>query len=296
MQIYRLRVEQDDNCNPRKDCDHVSKMLCWHRRHSVGDDHQWKRDQPHIAMLALVRECDDTAADKLDPSDTDAILAEFEKHYTYLPVYMYDHSGQTISTKPFGCRWDSGQIGFICVSHIDAHKQFGYPVFKDGGPWNEAKEAKVKEMLEGEVREMDQAMTGEVYWYKIEKLVYEFEQPADEVDADDDDLPWEESDSCGSFYGDDVANNGMSDAGEEFLETFKTAIKNLDEWHLVKIGEPQLAVGDKVYWNDPDEGACSGPGVITKINGDVYSVKKDDGGEVECPFCELTHAAVLTKA
>jgi hypothetical protein len=28
-------------------------------------------------------------------------------------VYMYDHSGQRYSTSQFGCRWYSGQIGFL---------------------------------------------------------------------------------------------------------------------------------------------------------------------------------------
>ncbi len=30
-----------------------------------------------------------------------------------LPVYLYDHSGITINTVPYSCRWDSGQIGWI---------------------------------------------------------------------------------------------------------------------------------------------------------------------------------------
>ena len=29
------------------------------------------------------------------------------------PIYMYEHSGITISTKPFGDVWDSGQVGYI---------------------------------------------------------------------------------------------------------------------------------------------------------------------------------------
>jgi len=48
--------------------------------------------------------------------------------------------------------------------------------------------------------------------------------------------------------------------------------------------------GDRVYWNDPDEGTCSGPGKVVEVKseGDVIDpdtiicVEKDDGGEVEC--------------
>ena len=30
-------------------------------------------------------------------------------------LYMYEHSGITISTSKFNCQWDSGQIGFVYV-------------------------------------------------------------------------------------------------------------------------------------------------------------------------------------
>ena len=52
-----------------------------------------------------------------------------------------------------------------------------------------------------------------------------------------------------------------------------------------------LEIGDEVYWNDPnreeDEG-CSGYAFITGINGEIYSIKKHDGGEVEAFKDELT--------
>lgn len=38
-----------------------------------------------------------------------------ETHYVY-PIYMLDHSGLIISKSPFGCKWDSGQIGYMYVS------------------------------------------------------------------------------------------------------------------------------------------------------------------------------------
>ena len=51
----------------------------------------------------------------------------------------------------------------------------------------------------------------------------------------------------------------------------------------------------RVWWTDPDNGLCSGPGTVTKINGDVYSVKKDDGGEIECPGGELRPLSDMKK-
>lgn len=60
------------------------------------------------------------------PSDCDSISQAFENHLEYkwlsidevyyLPVYLYDHSGQSVSTKPFSCSWDSWQLWYIYVS------------------------------------------------------------------------------------------------------------------------------------------------------------------------------------
>jgi hypothetical protein len=41
-----------------------------------------------------------------------------------LPVYMYDHSGTALSTTPFSCRWDSGQVGYIYVDYTDIRKVY----------------------------------------------------------------------------------------------------------------------------------------------------------------------------
>jgi hypothetical protein len=46
--------------------------------------------------------------------------------------------------------------------------------------------------------------------------------------------------------------------------------------------------GDRVFWTDPDEGTCSGEGVITKAaRQDILCILKDDGGEVEALADEL---------
>lgn len=44
------------------------------------------------------------------------------KKHVIMPIYLYDHSGISISTAPFHCAWDSGQIGWIIVSKEDMQK------------------------------------------------------------------------------------------------------------------------------------------------------------------------------
>jgi hypothetical protein len=49
-----------------------------------------------------------------------------DKHYVILPLYVYEHSGVTMRTYPFGCRWDSGQAGYIYALKSKFLKETGY--------------------------------------------------------------------------------------------------------------------------------------------------------------------------
>ena len=37
-----LMLPDDDAPNPREDCDCFGKMVCWHRRYNLGDDHDYE--------------------------------------------------------------------------------------------------------------------------------------------------------------------------------------------------------------------------------------------------------------
>jgi hypothetical protein len=45
-------------------------------------------------------------------------------------LYLYDHGGITISTGPFSCPRDSGQVGFIYASHKQIRDHFGWKRLK----------------------------------------------------------------------------------------------------------------------------------------------------------------------
>jgi hypothetical protein len=36
---YTLFIVDDEAMNPREDRDNLGKMVCWHRRYSLGDEH-----------------------------------------------------------------------------------------------------------------------------------------------------------------------------------------------------------------------------------------------------------------
>ena len=73
-----------------------------------------------------------------------------------LPVYMYDHSGITVSTSPFSCNWDSGQIGWIYTTA----KRVGEIGFKqeEKESWSDYI-ARMKAALEAEVKVYDDYVT-----------------------------------------------------------------------------------------------------------------------------------------
>ena len=71
-----------------------------------------------------------------------------------LPVYMYEHSGITISTKPFSCRFDSCQIGFIYVDKNEVREHFKVKKI------SKKILKKVTDMLENDVKEYDEYLQG----------------------------------------------------------------------------------------------------------------------------------------
>ena len=136
MKKYKLEISQDSNPGSPREWYNLGTMVCFHRRYDLGDENDY---------------CSSNY-DGWDEMKEDII--EKENVHTILPLYLYDHSGITISTSPFGCQWDSGQIGFIFVSKEKVEEEV-------------MDESKVEEILVGEVKTYDQYLTGDVYGYTI---------------------------------------------------------------------------------------------------------------------------------
>lgn len=136
---HKVRVFYDNNPESPRDWCNLGTMVCFHGRYKLGDKHSY--DNNSYSGWEEMKE---------DIIDTENV-------HTILPLYLYDHSGITISTSPFSCRWDSGQVGWIFVS-----KEV---VMKEG-----IDETKVEECLKSEVKTYDQYLRGEVYGYEIVKV------------------------------------------------------------------------------------------------------------------------------
>lgn len=100
--MLTMVVQPDQDAEDPRSVDRLGTMVCFHRRYRLGDDTDYRRDW----------------FDGWEQMEK-YILAEGDVA-VILPVYLHDHSGLTMSTTPFSCRWDSGQVGFIWVTTAQA--------------------------------------------------------------------------------------------------------------------------------------------------------------------------------
>jgi len=143
----------------------------------------------------------------LSPSDIEVNelydLVRATNQYVIIPLYLYDHSGITISTRPFSCPWDSGQVGWIYAPKDTFRKATGY---------SEDDLFSAEGILKDEVREYDMYLRGEVYRYALYELL-----KCDSCGHVEENI----IDSCGGFYVESIADLKEQIAwylGDEFSE------------------------------------------------------------------------------
>lgn len=177
MKKYIYKIEQDNDPESPREWDNLGTMVCFHNRYNLGD----KTDY---------RSKDYNSWDELKQG-----IITNEGEVVILPLYLYDHSGITISTSPFNCNWDSGQVGFIFVSK--------YKIKKEG-----IDEDKVEEYLKSEVKTYDNFLTGEVYAYRI------FEQE----ECSKGHLHEEQVEYCGGYYSEEDATAEAKSMLEDYMK------------------------------------------------------------------------------
>lgn len=163
-----VKVIQDTDAESPRSFDNLGVMACWHRRYNLGDV-QPKQDQ------------------------AEWLKENAPKGSIVLPLYLYDHSGITMSTGRFSCPWDSGQVGYIVATPEAIRKNFMKKRI------TAKMRAMVEEILKSEVKVYDDFITGNVWGYTIES-VKDCESCGSKTNGDE-----EVDDSCWGFYGDDLS-------------------------------------------------------------------------------------------
>ena len=116
--MYQIQHETEEVlCNPRE-YDNLGSMVCYHRRYDLGDK------DPHLPGH-YSGHYKPTPRDFSGWGEMQKYLEKAHDLAVCLPVYMYEHGGIAVSTKPFSCPWDSGRIGFIFVSKEKLRKEYG---------------------------------------------------------------------------------------------------------------------------------------------------------------------------
>ena len=237
--VYRFRLVHDDEPQSPREWDNLGTMACWHRRYTLGDEQPSASPIEH--MLSIVAEVDPDFEERLDewkeeqwklrcePPDItgDAYLDEqakidqeanerirdrFDEVTVSLPLHLYDHSGITMSTGSFNDPWDSGQVGFIYVTHERLKKE--YEVEELSGE----KLEQAEEALRAEVRTYDDYLTGAVIGFIAEQAKVPPGADFDTLHPFSDDLEWEDLESGYGFFGHDRVESGLVEAINEALD------------------------------------------------------------------------------
>lgn len=134
---YQIVIFYDEYpLDPRDFHDNLGTMICFHKKYQLGDNADYES----------------TNYDSWQGLHDD--ITTSEDVHTILPVYMYDHSGITISVYPFNDPWDSGQIGYIYCTKKQAKTHSDYSV---------------RQILIDEVSTYDKYLRGEVFGWEVRK-------------------------------------------------------------------------------------------------------------------------------
>jgi len=146
---HKIEVFYDEDYDSRE-CfeDILGKAVCYHERYNLGSERAKNTD-----MYSSWR--DWLEEEVLKPNNNQVV---------YLPLYLYDHSGISISTTPFECRWDSGQVGYIYATKAEIRKWFAVK------RCTQKVIEKALEVFISIIKEYDSYLRGEVYGFTITSI------------------------------------------------------------------------------------------------------------------------------
>ena len=154
--IENIKICYDENSDSPRDWDNLAEIVVTNSYKHLGDTVLTEYDED---------EDEDEGMDDL--------------YAVWKPLYIYDHSGISLSTTPFSCPWDSGQIGYVGVTWETAKREFSY---MSGDRLIE----RLNDVIEGEIATLNAWVNGEVYGYIYTK-----------TDSEGNEI---EYDSCWGYY------------------------------------------------------------------------------------------------
>jgi hypothetical protein len=168
-----LGVEYSEWSSSPREWDNLTKCIFFGSYSHVGDEHNYNSN-------------DYNGWDEMEQD-----IIKREQPVIIKKVYMYVHSGETISLTPFDCRWDSGVLGFVIITKEDLRTEYNWKVITKKRL--DSVLENINNVLEGEIEVLDDYISGNVYEFSIQ------------------DENGDTEDSCSGFYGSDIKTNGILD-------------------------------------------------------------------------------------
>lgn len=169
-----LTIEQDNDPSNPIENSVLWKLLCWHHRYTFGHEHHYTQ-----------------------PSEFEE---EWKGKAITMPLYLYDHSGFSLSIKQFNDPWDSMRLGYAYTTKEKLRQFFHVKRV------TKKVIAQAVAVLELKIREYEDYLNGYVYSFTL------VDQQGNFVDQ------------CGNFFGVDFSENGLLSSVPEI---FKEDIANL---------------------------------------------------------------------
>jgi len=185
----------------------AATFACFHRRYRLGHDNVEQK------ML------DDLGKPEFDGTIPELADALEKEGAEVAPLYLYDHSGITISTGPFNCPWDSGQLGVVYMTKKQMRET--YCVKRVTKKIRE----KARALIESEVKFYDDYLVYGGFGYTIK------------------DPDGNEMDSLWGFYGGDFEKNGLLAEAKSEIEWYVTQARRKHQdalKHLIKSHVPLI--------------------------------------------------------
>ena len=164
-----IRISYDENAESPREWDNVGTIYSNHRDYNP-DGHK---------------------IDEIENEEGELVSEELDRRFIWLPIYYYEHSGLTVSTKrdyPYNDGWDSGLFGIIAVEKAMVRNDWGWKAI------TKERREQILRSLEEEIETFDSYCKGEVYGFVVE------------------DEDGEHIDSWDGYYGDEGMKDAIYDA------------------------------------------------------------------------------------
>lgn len=153
----RLVIKQDDYPEDPRSWDNLGTMLCCNRNYQLGDCNSNRETEEQLAEICRKYGKTDEEIDEMDFYDEVKFLLN-QENICALPLWLYDHSGISISTGRVDA-WDSSPVGLIYVEKELFIEAVGY----EPDDWK----SEAVKILREEIETYDDFVQGNVYTWAL---------------------------------------------------------------------------------------------------------------------------------